>query len=492
MPFLVAINCFKSHLSSCFPPRVLLPTLTGRQNRRKIAAETVRQAQKAGGILDWKEQLRAILEEAKITFLDVRFICMKQQDKWFLKRLHVTVFHAEPSIPEQVQYPSYLFLRQKMSSSDFLQLLDGLTTHLSAEEAATLSEEEKLKKFSVRMRTIWCGYVSVGFASHIQGNSPWWGILDRGLPSWNFTGSIFPDLSEGQEPLLAQDAPYFPTPIDGQAWYLYEKALQPPNNHLSVLEICLEDGRAFFQQVLIDEKAATVRCLCGGTSLATATLRLYTNVPQIEERPAGPEVMFHFQGEPKVISLALTSQDTWLDRKDTNLNYLQFGVPKGVTVVGRSVPSGREVMAVSTPAIEEIAQADPSDLAAIAGPHLKLVDGYYNNVLRQSRRSFTWAIGGFVGVFVLIAVAILFLIFRLSGETSNLAAIITALGSVPAGLLAGYLLNLHKSASAQAAASQVYLDRIQRFFIANSASENLKEASKDATREALIKKLGDL
>jgi len=84
------------------------------------------------------------------------------------------------------------------------------------------------------------------------------------------------------------------------------------------------------------------------------------------------------------------------------------------------------------------------------------------------------------------------LIFRLSGEASNLAAIITALGSVPSGLLAGYLLNLHKSASAQAAASQVYLDRIQRFFIANSASENLKEASKDSTREALIKKLGDL
>jgi Cyanobacterial TRADD-N associated 2-Transmembrane domain len=149
-------------------------------------------------------------------------------------------------------------------------------------------------------------------------------------------------------------------------------------------------------------------------------------------------------------------------------------------------------MTASTPAIEEIAQADPSGLAAIAGPHLKLIDSYYNNVLQQSRRSFMWAIVGFIGVFALIAVAILFLIFRLSGESSYLAAIITALGSVPSALLSGYLLNLHKNAQAGAAASQVHLDRIQRFFIANSASENLKEASKDSTREALIKKLGDL
>jgi hypothetical protein len=47
-------------------------------------------------------------------------------------------------------------------------------------------------------------------------------------------------------------------------------------------------------------------------------------------------------------------------------------------------------------------------------------------------------------------------------------------------------------ASEQAATSQVHLDRIQRFFIANSASEHLKEESKDSTRVALIKKLNDV
>jgi len=312
------------------------------------------------------------------------------------------------------------------------------------------------------------------------------------LPFWNFGGAIFPDLSENQEPLVAPDAPYFPTPIDGQAWYLYGKALESSSNYLPSVDISLEDGRAFFQEIVLDEKAATLRCRCGGTLLSHATLRLYTKVPQVGQQQAEQDVTFHLQGEPKDVALSLTYGDSWLDRKDINLNYLQLGVPKGVTVVGRSNRTGRELTTNSTPAIEEIAQADPSDLAAIAGPHLKLVDSYYHNVLQQSRRSFWWAIVGFVGVFVLIAVAIMLLIFRLSGETSNLAAIITALGGVPSSLLAGYLLNLHKSASAQAAASQVYLDRIQRFFIANSASERLKETSKDSTREELIKKLSDL
>ncbi len=440
--------------------------------------------------MDWKEQISTVVEEAKIQLLDVRFICMKHQGKWFLKRFHVTVFHAEPSLPEQVRYPSYLFLRQKISSSDFLQLLSDLTTRLSAEELAKLTEEEKLKKFRVNEWDIWCEFAGINFNIHAHGNSGW-GLVERALPFWSFGGNIFPDLPENQEPLVAPGVPSFPTPLDGQAWYLYGKSLQNSNNFLSAVEISLEDDRAFFQEIVIDEKAATLRCQCGGKLLSQATLRLYTKVPQIEEKQAGQEVIFHLQGEPKDFWLALTYADIWLDKKDINFNYLQLGIPKGVTVLGRSFRPGRELTANSTPAIEEIAQSDPSDLAAIAGPHLKLVDSYYNNVLGQSRRSFTWAIIGFVGMFVLIAVAILFLIFRLSGDTSNLAAIIMALGSVPSGLLAGYLLNLHKSASAQAAASQVHLDRIQRFFIANSASENLQEASKNSTREALIKKLGD-
>ncbi len=190
--------------------------------------------------MDWKEQLSTIVGEGEIQLLDVRFICMKHQGKWFLKRFRTTVFHVEPSIPEQVQYPSYLFLRQKMSSSGFLQLLSDLTTRLSAEEAAKLSEEEKLKKFSVNTWDIWCEVVNVNFNDHARGNTLW-GLVDRPLPTWNFGGNIWPDLTEGQESLVAKGASYFPTPLDGEAWYLYEKALEPPNNYLPPVEISLED-----------------------------------------------------------------------------------------------------------------------------------------------------------------------------------------------------------------------------------------------------------
>lgn len=446
--------------------------------------------------MDWKEQLTTVVEEGMIQLLDVRFICMKQQGKWYLKRFHVTVFHQEVSIPEQVLYPSYLFLRHTMRAPDFLHLISDLTdltarNSFPTEEWARLTEEEKLKTFQVSKWDIWCESVSINFNVHAQGNSLW-GVSDHVLPFWSFGGSIFPDIPENQEPLIASEVPYFPTPLEGQAWYLYGKAVQGSNNYLASIDISLDDNRAFLQDVVLDEKTSTLRCRCEGKHLSRVTLRLYTNVPQLAEKQAGQEVIFQLQGQPTVISLALTFADSWLDKKEINLNYPQLGIPKGVTVVGRSFRPEREVATYATPVIEEIVQSDSSGIAAIIGPHLKLVDGYYNNVLQQSRRSFSWAIVGFIGVFIFFAGAILLLMLRVSGNVTTLAASITALGGVASGLLTGYLLNLHKSASGQAAASQIYLDRIQRFFIANSACENLDDERKGSTREALIKKLSDV
>ncbi len=452
----------------------------------------MRVTQKVGGLMDWKEQLSTVVEESEIQLLDVRFICMKHQGKWFLKRLHVTVFHAEPSLPERVRYPSYLFLRQTMSSSDFLHLLSDLTTRLSAEELAKLTEEEKLKKFCVNEWDIWCEFVGVNFNVHAQGNSLW-GLGEHVLPFWSFGGTIFPDLPENQEPLVAPPGvPYFPTPLDGQAWYLYGKALQSPNNYLPAIEISLEDDRAFFQDIVIDEKTSTLRCRCEGKLLSQATLRLYTKVPQIEEKPAEQEVMFQLQGQPTVISLALTYADIWLDRKEINFTYPQLGVPKGVNVIGRSFRPGSGLIADPAAAIEKIAQADPSNVTALAAPNLEIVNDYYISKLRQSQQSFFWAlVGGLIGILFIIA-AVLVLIFRLSGDASSLASIITAIGGALGGVIAGILLKLYGSTSDQAAAYHVRLDRIQRFFIANSACEHLENDRKGATREALIKKLSDL
>ena len=124
--------------------------------------------------MDWKEQLSTLLSGEVLT-LDVRLICIKNGEKWFLKRLRATVFHSEPSIPEQIYYPSYLFLRRKMSPSDFLQLLSDLTTRstLPQGELEKLSYEEKLKKFSFNEYEIFCELVNVVFSNHSHGNSRW-------------------------------------------------------------------------------------------------------------------------------------------------------------------------------------------------------------------------------------------------------------------------------------------------------------------------------
>jgi len=457
----------------------------------------MRIAQKASSFMDWKEQLRAVIGVGGIEFLDVQFICMKHPDKkyadkWFLKRLRVTLFHVEPFVPEHLSYPGYVFLREKMIASDFIQFIDDLTAKstLSDEELAKLSEEEKLKKFSVRDWDIWHGDVNIYFSNHLRSDTTW-GLEELSWPSWRFDGTTLPEIYEGQDALVALDAPYFPMPSNGQAWYLYEKPL-PQNYSLSSVDISLEDNRACFREIEINVKASTLQCRCEGKSLSQVAFHLYTDASQLEKRHAEPEIAFHLQGEPKVFSLALTFEDVWLDKKDINLNYFPLGIPKGVTIIGMSAQPGKEIIAASTPAIEEIIRSDPSDLATIAGPHLKLVNGYYTNALRQSEKSFTWAIVGFMGVFVVIALAVLFLIFRVSGDSSNLAAIITALGGIPSSILSGYWLNLHKNASEQATAYHTLLDRIQRFFIGNSASEQLQEENKEEMRKSLIKKLNDL
>src|SRR5260370_22158765 len=145
--------------------------------------------------MDWKEQLSTVVRESGIQLLDVRFICMKQQEKWFVKRFRATVFHTDPSVPEQVQYPSYLFLRQKMSATDFLQLIDDLTVdkNLSqksqeqsseeqpsqaaqeqpSEEQPPQKAEEKRRTFYVNGQEIWYDSVGINFNDHARGNTLW-------------------------------------------------------------------------------------------------------------------------------------------------------------------------------------------------------------------------------------------------------------------------------------------------------------------------------
>lgn len=287
--------------------------------------------------MDWKEQLSTLLEELAQS-LDVRLICIKDKEKWYLKRLRAIVFHADLSIPEQLCYPTYLFLRKEMSSSEFLELLSALTARnmLPQEELEKLSSEEKLKKITFNGRDIFCEMVNVVFSNHSRGNSPWV-LANNALPTWNFTGNLYPDLQESQEPLFAQETnKYFPRPIDGQAWYLYGRALENPNDSLPPIDISIEDDRAYFKSIEIEEETSTLSCRCDGKLLSQSVLHLYTNTAEGENKQAANEIVFHLQDQPKVFSLALTNANTLLDRRDINIEYpTYFGIPKDVKIIAR-------------------------------------------------------------------------------------------------------------------------------------------------------------
>jgi len=115
-----------------------------------------------------------------------------------------------------------------------------------------------------------------------------------------------------------------------------------------------------------------------------------------------------------------------------------------------------------------------------------------SKTLRQSQQSFFWVLigGGIGGGFFIVSV--LLIIFRQPANSSYLGPTITALVGGAVEVIAGIMLKLYGSASDQAAAYHVRLDRIQRFFIANSACESMEGDIKDSTRAELIRKMMDL
>ena len=149
--------------------------------------------------------------------------------------------------------------------------------------------------------------------------------------------------------------------------------------------------------------------------------------------------------------------------------------------------SGSGFIADPAPAIEKIGQADPSNIQAIAAPNLETANTYYMNVLRQSQQSFLWAlIAAGIGLLFFFA-GVVFMLIR---QPTTLSYVST-FGGVIIEVIAGVNFALYRHASDQAATYHVRLDRIQRFFISNSACENIEGDIKHSTRIELIKKLMD-
>src|SRR5260221_769541 len=124
--------------------------------------------------------------------------------------------------------------------------------------------------------------------------------------------------------------------------------------------------------------------------------------------------------------------------------------------------------------IEKIAQADPSDIKAIAVSALELSAGYYKNPLEQSKQSFWWARAATIVAFLFFLAAIAILLFR---QPTNIA-IFSAIGGTISAFIVATFYALYNSASRQAIAYKPQVDRAQNFIMANSACETMDEERK--------------
>lgn len=146
---------------------------------------------------------------------------------------------------------------------------------------------------------------------------------------------------------------------------------------------------------------------------------------------------------------------------------------------------GSGFMSDPSPAIEKIAQAEPSNIQTIAASHLEIGNSYYTNMLLQSQQSFQWAlIAAGVGL-LFFFLAVIFLLVR---QPANLSYI-SVIGGIVVEVIAGVNFALYGRASEQAAAYHVRLDRLQRFLVANSACENISGDRRDSTRAEIVKML---
>lgn len=135
--------------------------------------------------------------------------------------------------------------------------------------------------------------------------------------------------------------------------------------------------------------------------------------------------------------------------------------------------------------IERLSKADPDKVQEVVAAQLDLMQGYYQEVLNQSQRSFRSAlIAAAVGLIFFLA-AITFALFQ---QPTNLTAvIITAIGGTLAEFIAALNFRLYGDASKQLAEFQSRLDKTQGYLLANSISSGLNEENRQAALQELVR-----
>ena len=162
-----------------------------------------------------------------------------------------------------------------------------------------------------------------------------------------------------------------------------------------------------------------------------------------------------------------------------------FNVPESELfgyIVSTYVPV-KSLTAIQEEAITQVAEADPSDIQAIAAATQALISSYYQSGLHQSQRSFRWSlIWGGIG----LAFLILVLLVLLLGQPTQIA-VASGICAVLIEAFAAIFLYLYKHASDQLAAFRVGLEDTQRLLLANSMCEKLHGEQEQASRAEIIR-----
>lgn len=132
--------------------------------------------------------------------------------------------------------------------------------------------------------------------------------------------------------------------------------------------------------------------------------------------------------------------------------------------------------------LEKLAEAKPADVQVIAATQIAYLSQYYEEVLKQAKKSFNSALiaAGIGLIFLLLSVVFAALQLNIS----------SAIISTSCGLIIEFIsainFYLYNRASLQMAEYQERLDRTQRFLIANSICEGLETDARQKARSGLI------
>jgi hypothetical protein len=139
--------------------------------------------------------------------------------------------------------------------------------------------------------------------------------------------------------------------------------------------------------------------------------------------------------------------------------------------------TGRDII------INQISEAQPSDIQKIAASQIKLLDSYYTAVLAQATSSFRWAL---VAAGIGLAFFLGAIVFLLNTQTQSIA-VVSVIGGAIVEVISGINFFLYGRTTTQLAYFHQRLDQTQRFLLANSICESLQDEAKQKSRAELVK-----